>query len=120
LMSCSNKRGEASGRQMEDKKAERRERSEYSQLKKRMRADLRRVGRSVRKGRPPDADMVRRFCADSRLMTTYQGRGDEYYSAFLERVDSLTRAAEGKDPATLEKAISALEAAKKDCHKRFR
>lgn len=49
-------------------------------------------------------------------MTTYEGKGEEHYDAFLEWVDTLARAADQGDRDTPRDAIAALEEVKKQCH----
>lgn len=109
-----------SKRPVEKAGEERDGRPEYEQLKKRMKADLKQIRKAVRKRRPLDVELVCAFCSDAWLMTTYPGKGDEYYTVFRERVESLTAAAKRGDWAMLEDAVAAVEEMKKQCHKRFK
>ena len=93
---------------------------EYKQLKERMKADFKQIRKAVKKGRPLDAALVRTFCSDARLMTTYPGKGDEYYAAFREQVESLAEAAEQGDRDMLLEAVTTLRRIEKACHNRFK
>ena len=93
---------------------------EYKHLKERMKANFKQVRKAVKKGRPLDTELVRTFCSDARLMTTYPDKGSEYYPAFLEWVERLASAVELGDCSKLAEAVAALRRMEKDCHKRYK
>jgi XXXCH domain-containing protein len=105
---------------VEKTEEERNGRPEYKQLKARMKADFKQIRKAVRKHRPLDMELVRAFFSDARLMTTYPGKGDEYCTVFLERVESLAAAAKRGDWAMLQDTVAAVQEMKKQCHKRFK
>lgn len=120
LMACSSEQGETGERPRERTAEDRNGPLEYKQLKRWMKADFKQIRKAVRKGRPLDMELVNRFCSDARLMTTYEGKGDEYYGAFLKHVDSLAEAAKRGDQAALKEAVAALQKMEKQCHRRFK
>ena len=63
-------------RPMENRVEERCVRTDYAQLKERMKADFKQIRKTVKKGRSIDAELVRSFCSDALLMTTYPAKGD--------------------------------------------
>ena len=75
---------------MENRKEERCGRPSYGQLKERMKTDFKQIRKAVKRDRSIDAELIRSFCSDAWLMTTYPGKGDEYYAAFRERVECLS------------------------------
>jgi XXXCH domain-containing protein len=85
-----------------------------------MKADFKQIRKAVKKGRSIDAELVRSFCSDALLMTTYPGKGDEYYAAFLEQVERLAAAVERGDGPMLVEAVAAVRRMEKACHKRFK
>lgn len=120
LTACSSERGEATDRPGEGTAGDRGGHPDYKQLKRWMKADLKQIREAVRKGRQLDIELVDRFCSDARLMTTHEGKGDEYYGVFLKQVDSLAEAAKRGDQAALKEAVAALRKMEKQCHRRFK
>ncbi len=53
-------------------------------------------------------------------MTTYPGKGDEYYAAFREQVERLAAAVQRGGGLTLAEAVVAVRRMEKACHKRFK
>jgi XXXCH domain-containing protein len=92
----------------------------YGQLKERMKADFKQIRKAVKKDRSIDAELVRSFCSDALLMTTYPGKGDEYYPAFREQVERLAKAVGQGDGPMLAEAVAAVRRMEKACHKRFK
>ena len=93
---------------------------EYKQLKQRMKADFKQIRKAVKKGRAPDTELVRSFCSDAQLMTTYPEKGNEYYPDFQDRVKNLEEAAEQRDWAKLADVVAEVRRVEKECHKRFK
>lgn len=120
LTACSSERGEATDRPGERTARDRGANPDYKQLKRWMKADWKQIREAVRKGRPLDMELVDRFCSDARLMTTHEGKGDDYYGAFLKQVDSLAEAAKSGDQVRLKEAVAALTEMEKQCHRKFK
>ncbi|WP_428562023.1 MAG: GAK system XXXCH domain-containing protein [Solidesulfovibrio sp. DCME] len=90
----------------------------YKSLKKRMKHFFKAIVTSLRAGLPPDADILAAFVADSRLMTSYPGKGDDFYPAYDAEVDRLEAAAAGGDLDAMTASVAALGRMKKECHSR--
>jgi len=96
-----------------------RDKPRYKDLKKRMRQTFKAVETAVAAGRAPEADVVAAFVADSRVMTTYPGRGDPDYPAYNAAVDRLEVAVASGDLPAMALAVAALRRLKKECHSRY-
>jgi XXXCH domain-containing protein len=94
-------------------------RPKYSQLKKRMKADWKEIRRSLGAGTLPEASVVERFLADSRLMCTYPGKGDPLYPAYLEAVASLSRAMASGSLEAVIAACAEVNGQRRECHRRY-
>ena len=107
-------------RPVENRVEERPGRPDYGRLKERMKADFKQIRKAVRKGRSIDSGLVSTFCSDALLMTTYPGKGDEYYAAFREQIERLAAAVQQGDGPTLAEAVAGVRRMEKACHKRFK
>lgn len=96
-----------------------RDKPRYKDLKKRMRRSFKAVETALAAGRTPETDALAAFVADSRLMTTYPGRGDPDYPAYDAAVERLEAAAAGGDLPAMTQAVAALRRLKKECHSRY-
>ncbi len=94
-------------------------RPRYKGLKKRMKRDFKDIGAALAAGFAPRPETVAAFVADSRLMTTYRGKGDEAYPAYLEAVSAFAAAAAAGDVEAMVPAYRELAAGKKSCHARY-
>jgi XXXCH domain-containing protein len=90
----------------------------YKNLKKRMKHFFKAIVVSLRAGTMPDADILAAFVADSRLMTSYPGKGDAFYPAYDAEVDRLEAAAQAGDVGAATASVAALDRMKKECHSR--
>lgn len=90
----------------------------YKGLKKRMKHFFKAIVTALRAGLPPDADIAAAFVADSRLMTTYAGKGDAFYPAYDAEVDRFEAAVAAGDVAAMTASVAALDRMKKECHSR--
>ena len=90
----------------------------YKGLKKRMKQFFKAIVTALRAGLPPDADIVAAFIADSRLMTSYPGKGDAFYPAYDAEVERLEAAAAAGDVEAMTASVAALDRMKKECHSR--
>ncbi|UJX41852.1 GAK system XXXCH domain-containing protein [Desulfovibrio sp. JY] len=90
----------------------------YKGLKKRMKQYFKAIVTALRAGLVPDADSMAAFIADSRLMTSYPGKGDAFYPAYDAEVDRLEAAAAAGDLEAMTASVAALDRMKKECHSR--
>lgn len=90
----------------------------YKGLKKRMKPTFNAIRAALAAGQAPDPGTVAAFVADSRLMTSYSGKGDDAYPAYNAEVDRLEAAAAAGDLDALASAVAALGRMKKECHSR--
>jgi XXXCH domain-containing protein len=93
-------------------------RPRYKGLKKRMKRDFKDIGASLAAGAAPRSDTLAAFVADSRLMTTYRGKGDEQYPDYLAAVDRFEAAWAAGDLEAAARAYRELALCKKACHAR--
>jgi XXXCH domain-containing protein len=93
-------------------------RPRYKGLKKRMKHFFKAMVVSLRAGQAPDRDVLAAFVADSRLMTSFPGKGDAFYPAYDAEVDRLEEAAAAGDVAAMTASVAALDRMKKECHSR--
>uniref|UniRef100_I2PYS1 GAK system XXXCH domain-containing protein n=1 Tax=Desulfovibrio sp. U5L TaxID=596152 RepID=I2PYS1_9BACT len=93
-------------------------RPRYKGLKKRMKHFFKAMVVSLRAGQAPDRDVVAAFIADSRLMTSFPGKGDAFYPAYDAEVDRLEEAVAAGDIAAMTASVAALDRMKKECHSR--
>jgi XXXCH domain-containing protein len=82
--------------------------------------DFKALVKAAEAGAVPAAGQVAPFVADSRLMCTYPGKGDEFYSAFLAAVDAFEAAVASSDAAAFAEAVGGLARLKKDCHAKYK
>ncbi len=93
-------------------------RPRYKALKKRMKQDFKDIGAALAAGFAPNPAVVASFLADSRLMTTYRGKGDASYPDYLAALAAFETAAASGDPEAMVPAYRELAACKKQCHDR--
>ncbi len=93
-------------------------RPRYASLKKRMKRDFKDIGASLAAGFDPKPAVVASFLADSRLMTTYRGKGDASYPDYLAALAAFETAAASGEPEAMVQAYRELAARKKQCHAR--
>ncbi|MEF3698538.1 GAK system XXXCH domain-containing protein [Desulfolutivibrio sp.] len=91
-------------------------RPRYKALKKRMKRDFKDIGAALAAGSAPRPDILAAFVADSRLMTTYRGKGDDHYPAYLEAVAALEAAQAAGDLEAMARGYRELALCKKKCH----
>lgn len=96
------------------------ERPGYKSLKKRMKGSFKRIGNALEQGQMPAAPDIEQFLADSRLMVSYAGKGDEFYQAYTAACQEFHAAVRGNDPAAAFDRYSALDQLKSDCHQRYK
>ncbi len=96
------------------------ERPGYKSLKKRMKSTFKRIGNALEQGQLPASPDIEQFLADSRLMVSYAGKGDEFYAAYTAACQGFNTAVQGGDPAAVLARYRALDQLKSDCHQRYK
>lgn len=91
----------------------------YSHLKKRMKSSFRMITGMVHEGVIPPEEAMGSFLADSALMVTYPGYGDEYYDEYIAACDELKAAFDAKDVARLKASVVELAKQKGRCHAKY-
>ncbi len=94
-------------------------RPKYKSLKKKMKNEWKTLRLSLQNGQLPDPTIASVFIEESRLMTTYPGKGDEYYAAYNAATDAFEKAVNDKDLEAARIAMSELGRLKRECHDRY-
>jgi XXXCH domain-containing protein len=96
------------------------EKPKYKKLKKRMKSSFKAIAESLSHDTFPEALTVKSFIADSELMISYSGYGDEYYPVYREELLQFAKAFENRDLEAIKQAYSRLNQLKSDCHDRYK
>ena len=88
----------------------------YKSLKKHMKQTFRAIGQTLAAGELPPALEAGSFIMDARLMVTYAGKGDEFYGAFLEKVEALEAALAARDIQAATALHQDMARIKRQCH----
>ncbi len=88
----------------------------YSSLKKRMRDSFKTIFKAIHSGALPPEEAVSLFLADSQLMVTYEGYGDEYYEEYITACETFKKAVEDNNLEEAHKACDNLNSIKAHCH----
>ena len=88
----------------------------YKSLKKRMKSSFKVISSAVNQAVMPPQAAIEAFIADSRLMITYPGYGDEFYAAYDKAVDDFETAVAAGDMAAMHAAVHELNHQKSVCH----
>ena len=91
----------------------------YSHLKKRMKNSFRLIFKTIHDGQMPPAEAVKSFLADSELMITYPGYGDEYYAQYAEVCAAFRAAFESGDMDAMGATVDAIAHEKNRCHAKY-
>lgn len=91
----------------------------YKHLKKRMKSSYKMIVKMIHDGEVPPAEAVESFLADSDLMVTYPGYGDEYYDDYITVCEAFKKAYESGDLAKMDEAIGAISHEKSRCHAKY-
>jgi len=91
----------------------------YKSLKKHMKQTFKAIGASLAAGQMPPALEGESFIADSRLMVSYPGKGDEFYAAYLEKTEAFQAALNAADIEAMKALHQELAQLKRDCHSRY-
>jgi len=91
----------------------------YKSLKKHMKQTFKAIGTALNAGQLPPELEAKSFVADSRLMVSYPGKGDEFYAAYLAKTEAFEAALAASDLETLKTLYQELAQLKRDCHSRY-
>jgi len=91
----------------------------YSSLKKHMKQTFKAIGAALAAGQIPPTLEAQSFIVDSRLMVSYPGKGDDFYDAYLGKINAFEAALLASDLETLKIVHSELAQLKRDCHSRY-
>ena len=91
----------------------------YSTLKKRMRSSFKMLVNMIHDGNVPPREAVEAFLADSALMVTYPGYGDEYYESYTAICANFKAAFDSGDIEKMHAAVDALVHEKSRCHAKY-
>jgi XXXCH domain-containing protein len=92
----------------------------YSTLKKWMKKEFKAIREALALGQMPDPDLAESFVADSLLMCSYPGKGDEFYPAYTAQAEAFGAAVKAGDLVAAQTAVAGLDALKRDCHDRYK
>jgi XXXCH domain-containing protein len=92
----------------------------YKRLKKEMKKTWETIVEAVERGQMPELPLVEEFYNQSKEMTTFPGKGDEYYQQYSAAADDLFAAAELEDMTNFSECVKTMEQLKKDCHDRYK
>ena len=92
----------------------------YKSLKKRMKASFKIIFKSVHAGTLPPTEVVDEFMADSRLMVSYEGYGDEYYDEYMAACDKFQQACNDSNVEAAHKACDEINSITAHCHSRHK
>ncbi len=94
---------------------------DYKELKKRMSKDFKAIKKSCMVEQAiPGSNLVERFYQDSKLMCTYQNKGEDFYESFLKQSDSLYKALKASDLKAMSSAVESLAQSRSDCHEKYK
>lgn len=91
----------------------------YADLKERMKQTFRMLFKMIHNDQMPPAEAVTAFIADSHLMVTYPGYGDEAYDEYITACTAFAEAYAARDMARLNETIDRLAHQKGHCHAKF-
>lgn len=91
----------------------------YKRLKKRMKSSFKLLVKTIHDGEIPPVEAVESFLADSALMVTYPGYGDEFYDSYTKACQTFKTAFGSGDLDAMHKAIDALAHEKSRCHAKY-
>jgi len=90
----------------------------YKSLKKHMKYTFKAIGAALTAGQMPPVPECQSFIADSKLMVSYQGKGDEFYGAYLEKTVAFEAAVAAGGLEAMKALYLELAQLKRDCHSR--
>ena len=94
-------------------------RPKYKDLKKQMKSSFRMLVKMIHDGQVPPDRAVESFLADSALMVSYPGYGDEYYESYTRACEAFKAAFDSSDVETMHQAIDILVHEKSRCHAKY-
>lgn len=91
----------------------------YEDLKKRMKSSFKMIVKMVHDEQLPPKAAVDSFLADSELMVSYPGYGDEYYDEYMQACEAFRKAFASGDVAHCRETVIAISKQKGQCHARY-
>lgn len=104
----------------EDEKSAGSEKEKYKSLKERMKESYKTIKESMEADTLPEESVANSFIEDSRLMTTFPDKGDEYYDLYNTAVAGFEKALMEKNFLNVEIALKEIERIKTDCHEKHK
>jgi len=95
-------------------------RLKYKDLKKRMKKAFKAICASVKVGELPDAEAAKNFIEDSKLMTSFEGKGEAMYERYAAACDEFKTAMKKKDVDKVAEAVKNLDAIRKEAHREYK
>ncbi len=96
------------------------EKPKYKSVKKRMKSTFGSIRDSLAENRMPNTDTVASFLDNSRLMVSYEGYGDDFYTEYTDACQRFADAFESTDWSGIYAAYETIRRLKNDCHKRYK
>lgn len=88
----------------------------YKVLKKSMQSSFKNIFKAIHAGNLPAAEVVEKFIADSHMMVSYEGHGDDYYKEYIAACDAFEEAVSTENIEAAHKACDELNSIKAHCH----
>ncbi|NDV22867.1 GAK system XXXCH domain-containing protein [Desulfovibrio sp. JC022] len=92
----------------------------FKSLKKNMKASFKIIFKSVHAGTLPPPEVVEEFMADSKLMVSFEGYGDEYYDEYMAACYKFQQACNDSDVESAHKACDEINSITAHCHSRYK
>ncbi len=81
-----------------------------------MKSSFKTIFKSIHAGSLPTAEVMDEFMADSRLMVSYEGYGDEYYNEYITACEDFQKAIDAGNIEAAHKACDELNSIVAHCH----
>lgn len=92
----------------------------YRPLKKLLKKSWEKIQREVAHGKLPSSLVMDEFMAQSKVMVSYPGFGDENYQEFTESCAALYQAFRAKNLQSFTDELGRVIGLKESCHNRYR
>jgi XXXCH domain-containing protein len=92
----------------------------YRPLKKRLKKTFKRMKGWLERYELPPRSLVDEFMAETAVMVSYPGFGDEHYQDFTAACVALKKARDAKDLELFSERLTRISWLKKECHQRFK
>ncbi len=92
----------------------------YKSLKKKMKKRLKIIHQAITRNQLPTESEIMSFASECQLMTSYPNYGDEYYQAFMIKVEEMVDSYKLQDIEKFRDNFQKLLKCMKDCHDRYK